>query len=91
MTFMPDACSRFEALFERVKDRIAAFDGCHHLQLWHDVQHPEIYFTWSVWESETHLDRYRFSELFKDTWAGTRILFAQKAEAWSLETKQTVK
>ena len=35
--------------------------------------------------TEEDLEKYRKSELFKGVWAKTKILFAEKAEAWTLE------
>jgi (4S)-4-hydroxy-5-phosphonooxypentane-2,3-dione isomerase len=42
-----------------------------------------ILFTLSIWDDEAALDRYRASDLFQDTWAKTKALFQEKAEAWS--------
>lgn len=42
-------------------------------------------FTLSHWESEENLEQYRQSELFKSTWAKTKVLFREKAQAWTLE------
>ncbi len=42
-------------------------------------------FTYSYWESEAHLNTYRHSDLFRETWAKTKVLFADKPEAWSIE------
>ena len=41
-------------------------------------------FTISHWDSEAALELYRQSELFKFTWAKTKPLFEEKAQAWSL-------
>lgn len=87
MTFRDENILAFQQLFEERKHLIRHFDGCQHLELWQDTHAKNIFFTYSIWESETHLDHYRFSELFKDTWAKTKILFAEKAKAWSVERK----
>lgn len=84
MTFRPEATSDFTALFEERKALIRHFEGCRHLELWQQEDNPDVFFTYSIWESQQHLDRYRFSELFRDTWARTKALFAAKAEAWSV-------
>ena len=89
MRFRTDEIEAFRTLFEARKDQIRNFDGCLHLELWQDARHPEVFFTYSHWENEAMLDHYRFSELFKDTWARTKALFADKPQAWSLN-RQTV-
>jgi heme-degrading monooxygenase HmoA len=43
-----------------------------------------VLFTFSIWDSEAALENYRQSDLFRDTWAKTKALFAEKAEAWSM-------
>lgn len=84
MTFREDALADFMALFEERKQLIRDFEGCRHLELWQDAADARICFTYSHWESEVHLDHYRFSTLFRDTWARTKALFAAKPQAWSV-------
>lgn len=90
MYFREEAINDFLTLFEERKSRIRNFEGCHHLELWQDENNPSIFFTYSHWESEQHLDHYRFSELFKDTWGKTKVLFADKPQAWSVKRKMLV-
>ena len=87
MTFATEHISTFENLFEGVKHKIEGFEGCMHLNLYQDQNNPQIFFTYSLWSGETALEKYRYSELFKDTWAKTKILFSDKPEAWSLGQK----
>jgi len=67
------------------KNNIRNFEGCRLLQLLRDKNNPNIYFSYSYWESEEHLENYRNSDLFKSVWAKTKILFNNKPEAWSVE------
>ena len=46
---------------------------------------PNVFFTLSFWENEEALNAYRDSELFKTTWAKTKILFSDKPQAWTTE------
>lgn len=86
MTFRPESVAKFkDEVFERSKAAIRAFPGCRHMELLADTSHPNILFTLSIWDSEAALQAYRDSELFKNTWAATKALFAERAEAWSLE------
>jgi heme-degrading monooxygenase HmoA len=84
MTFEKDKIDEFCALFEARKQTIRGFKGCKHLELWQDSAHEQVFFTYSIWESEADLDHYRFSDFFKDTWGKTKALFAGKPEAWSV-------
>lgn len=82
MTFQPDKTDDFIAIFEESKMKIRAMPGCKHLELW---RRENIFFTYSMWESEDALNNYRHSELFKETWQRTKVLFSDKPEAWSLD------
>lgn len=90
MSFKEEHTEAFLALFEARKEQIRSFDGCQHLELWQDAKDSCIFFTYSIWDSEQHLDRYRFSEFFKDTWGRTKALFRAKPQAWSVERKTEV-
>jgi heme-degrading monooxygenase HmoA len=87
MTFREDAVDAFTTLFEERKTTIRAFNGCTHLELWQDSKHPNVFFTYSHWLTETDLNHYRFSDFFKDTWARTKALFKDKPQAWSVNRK----
>jgi heme-degrading monooxygenase HmoA len=90
MRFREDAVDDFKALFEVRKGRIRHFEGCLHLELWRDANDPCIFFTYSHWESEAHLNHYRFSPFFKETWGLTRALFAAPPQAWSIGSSTVV-
>ncbi len=85
MTFKTDTVEAFKEFFEEQKEKIRGFEGCTHLELWQDNKHTNIFFTYSHWQSEVALSRYRNSDFFKDTWHRTKLLFAAKAEAWSVD------
>lgn len=87
MVFQSDQCAAFEAIFEANKDKIRAFPGCEHLELWRCRRPSNIYMTFSHWRDETALEQYRQSDLFRETWKKTKILFADRPEAWSLDLR----
>ena len=90
MHFRPGEREAFLAIFNASKDLIRQFDGCQHLGLYNEAGLPDVFFTYSIWASAAHLDEYRKSELFQTTWAATKVLFAEKAQAWSMEELETV-
>ncbi len=86
MTFREESVHTFiSEVFEQSKEKIRAFEGCQHMELLRHKTRPNLLFTYSLWDDESALDAYRASPLFADTWAKTKALFAEKAEAWSLE------
>lgn len=84
MEFEAEKVNDFLKLFTATRSKIASFEGCKSLQLLNDVQLPNVFFTHSTWESEKHLENYRNSELFKQTWTKTKAMFRGKPQAWSL-------
>ncbi len=85
MRFRKEEVENFKSIFRERRMRIESFPGCYSVRLLQDREDPQLFFTYSVWRSPEDLGKYRDSELFKETWELTRALFADKAEAWSLE------
>jgi len=83
MTFDAADVDDFLVIFDEVSSKIRAQPGCHSLELLKDVSAPGVMITLSVWESETALDTYRASDLFRTTWTKTKALFAAPPEATS--------
>ena len=84
MSFELEEVEKFKAIYELNWHKIKGFEGCLHVELLQDRSSPSIFFTYSNWESENHLNNYRDSILFKTVWASTKVLFNQKPEAWTL-------
>ena len=84
MTFKPENIDRFTDIFIASKNLIAAREGCQHVELLQDINNPTVFFTLSIWDDPKYLEAYRQSELFAGVWAKTKILFAEKPEAWSV-------
>ncbi len=85
MTFQPDKLADFHAIFDRSKAHIRAFPGNYHLELLRDPENPAVRMTYSLWESVDALEAYRQSDLFRTTWAATKLLFAEKPIVFSGE------
>jgi len=85
MVFRPEETEAFQNLFNERKSLIRNFEGCTHLELWQDKNEPNIFFTYSWWDTEEHLEQYRKSDFFDDTWTQTKKLFAAKPEAWTVQ------
>ena len=90
MHFRPGEREAFLDIFNASKHLIRQSEGCQHLSLYTEADLPNVFLTYSVWTAEADLDAYRNSELFEATWAKTKALFADKAQAWSMEEVETV-
>ena len=86
MEFKKKKAAVFLANFEEVKEKIRNFPGCTFLELYRDKNDETIFFTYSRWNNETDLEKYRTSKLFKEVWSVTKPMFSAKAEAWSVDT-----
>ena len=86
MTFQEDKVADFLKIFDESKEKIRAMRGCEYLELMRDINQPAVFMTHSHWISEDDLNNYRDSELFKSTWAKTKVLFAEKPMAFSVES-----
>lgn len=91
LTFEKDKVSTFLNTFNHYKELIRNVEGCNHLKLMNDIHSPNVFMTYSYWESESHLNSYRKSPLFNEVWSKTKILFVDKPEAWSLNITNEVK
>ena len=83
MTFQPDKVDDFLKMFESKKEKIRSFKGCHYLALWQDKNNANLFFTVSIWENESCLDKYRLSDFFKSIWKITKTYFDDKPVAWT--------
>ncbi|MBA2611028.1 MAG: antibiotic biosynthesis monooxygenase [Bacteroidetes bacterium] len=84
MSFKPESIEAFKTIFESNWQKIKGFDGCQHVELLQDANNPGLFFTYSLWQSEEHLNNYRNSALFNAVWSSTKILFNAKPEAWTV-------
>ncbi|GAA4975722.1 antibiotic biosynthesis monooxygenase family protein [Algibacter aquimarinus] len=91
MEFYKQNIEVFLKNFEANKKRIRGFNGCTFLELYRDKNYPSIFFTYSHWESEEDLERYRKSEVFNDVWSVTKPLFSSRPEAWSVDKLESLK
>ncbi|WP_317898355.1 putative quinol monooxygenase [Aurantibacillus circumpalustris] len=84
MSFVPEKVNDFKNIFKINWKYIKGFEGCEHVELLQDKFKPNVFFTFSLWKSEDHLNAYRNSELFESVWGETKVLFNEKPQAWSL-------
>ena len=85
MTFNVDKIELFISIFNENQLKIRNSEGCELLELYRDKANPTVFFTYSYWQEENHLENYRNSDLFKNVWAKTKLLFSDKPEAWSVD------
>ena len=89
MSFKSDKIDDFLVNFNDNKGKIRNTKGCSFLELYRDKTNRNIFFTYSYWETTHDLENYRNSNLFKNVWAKTKVLFNDKPEAWSVDKIST--
>ena len=89
MSFEADRIDLFLANFNENKENIRKSKGCELLELYRDKTDTNVFFTYSLWETENDLENYRNSALFKNVWAKTKVFFNDKPQAWSVD-KHTI-
>lgn len=70
-------------VFNKVAERVSSFSGCEYVALWQDTDDPSHFFTFSVWDSRTSLQKYLESQVFKENWNQLKSLFSERARAIS--------
>lgn len=85
MTFQEDKTETFLKIYLERKEKISGFEGCSGVELLRGKSPENVFFTYSLWEDEAALEKYRQSDLFQSTWALVKPLFGEKAEAWTVE------
>ena len=85
LNFNQEDVDVFLDIFNNTKNEIRNFEGCRLLELYRDRENKNTFFSYSFWESEAALNRYRNSEFFKQVWEKTKLLFNEKPVAWSVD------
>jgi quinol monooxygenase YgiN len=85
MSFEASKINAFLENFNQNKEKIRNFDGCRLLEIYRDKNEPTTFFSYSYWETESHLENYRNSELFRGIWEETKAMFNDKPMAWSVD------
>jgi len=83
MRFKKEEIPAFLELFDQKKELISSFPGCQGVRLLNDVHDPQVFYTYSHWNSTDDLELYRQSELFHEVWSATKIKFCDRPQAWS--------
>ena len=76
---------KFSKFFHDNRLSIEQFNGCLKVELLQETLESNVFFTYSHWEDNKSLEKYRNSAFFKELWKNTKSYFCGKPEAWSLK------
>lgn len=85
MTVKEENIDEYISFTASLKTRIKSFEGCQFLDILQDIDNPKIIFSYSLWDTVEHLEFYRASEFFRESWTTIKQWFDDKPEAWSTE------
>lgn len=85
LTFQPERQNDFLDFFEEIKHLVNQFPGCKGMQMLQHKKEKNVFFTYSLWNSEEDLNTYRDSETFGKVWPTIKPWFADRPEAWTTE------
>jgi hypothetical protein len=60
-------------------------DGCVHHDFFSNKQFRNVFYSYTIWESEKYLNKYRKSMLFKEVTTTLRSLCLSEPAAWTVE------
>ncbi len=66
---------------------VRSWPGCSRLEVLFDAHRVGRVVTYSHWESESALNAYRISPVFREFWSLVKPHLSKPAEAWTMERK----
>jgi len=75
----------FERFMSNLKDEKLRQEGCLHHDIFCDKDNNSIYFSYTIWNNEKSLKKYKKSELFKVVSQTIRSFCVKEPLAWTVE------
>ncbi len=85
LEFREDKTQDFLRFFDTINHIVNEFPGCFGMKLYQDIDRPNIVMTYSHWENQEALNRYRDSPEFGQIWPKIKPWFQEKPQAWSVK------
>lgn len=75
----------FKLFMKNLRNEKLRLKGCLHFDYFHEKKNKNIYYTYTIWENEKHLNQYKKSELFKKVISTLNSLSIEEPRAWTIE------
>lgn len=85
ITIKPGNIDDFKQFISLMKENILTIGGCKHIDILNDREDKNIFFMYTIWETETVLNKYRKSELNKTFWNKLNQWSVKEPQAWTVE------
>ena len=85
ITIDPVNTDDFRQFITLMKDNFSTIGGCQHIDILNDKEDKNIFFMYTIWETEAMLNKYRKSELNKTFWNKLNQWSIKEPQAWTVE------
>lgn len=75
----------FTEYINKAKDEFDKFEGCEQIEILKDKIGNNVYFIYTIWKSNKHLNKFRKSEFNKKFWNTIVDLSQNRPQVWSVE------
>ncbi len=75
----------FERFMNNLREEKLNLDGCLHFDYFHEKGNLNIYYSYTIWESDKHFRVYKKSDLFKEVTSTLNALCQIEPMAWTIE------
>ncbi|MCK5822505.1 MAG: antibiotic biosynthesis monooxygenase [Bacteroidales bacterium] len=75
----------FKQFFTLRKNDFSKIEGCKNMEILNDKEDKDVYFMYTIWETEFKLNKYRKSELNKTLWTKLNVWSVKEPQAWTVE------
>ncbi|MBE9467115.1 MAG: antibiotic biosynthesis monooxygenase [Bacteroidetes bacterium] len=75
----------FKQFIALIKKDFSTIKGCKNREILNDKEDKDVYFMYTIWESEFKLNQYRKSELNKTLWTKLNQWSVKEPQAWTVE------
>jgi quinol monooxygenase YgiN len=81
----PDKIEPFKRFMGILSEEKQKMEGCVHHDFFSDKQYVNVYYSYTIWESQTYLKKYKKNPLFKEVTKTLTSLCLAEPHAWTVE------
>lgn len=80
-----DSPQEFINYMSSLKSKFESVEGCKQIEILRGKIDDNIFFIYTIWKSETVLNKFRKSDLNKEFWNKLQEISTSRPQAWSVE------
>lgn len=75
----------FELFMKNLREEKLKLAGCLHFDYFHEKNNKNIFYSYTIWESEKYLKQYKKTDLFIEVVSTLKKLCTEEPKAWTIE------